>query len=290
MRNIIFLCLFISQTTFASIFKDVVRQEYITKSNIDPHQVQMLVDQLETLFTPIFDEHKAELIFEINWEDPTINLYAEQIGFSWFVHVYLGYYSLPEMTEDALALSLCHEIGHHLSGYPYKSTWSSAEGQADYFANHICTELLWKNDDNSSYVKEIPEKLLRLCQNSYPQQDEIELCSRKMLAGMQLAEIMATYSHSTVEQDIAPLPATPTMLYQHPSPQCRLNTFLRASLCHKPFNLKIIPGKQKARVVPVPRPAQGVNNLWARRESMQNSCDEEITSELLGARPHCWFK
>lgn len=287
-----FIAVFLLFTNIAvaSIFKDAIRSEYVSKSMIEEQYIHNVVSRLETLFSPIFKKHGADLLFQVNWEDPTINLYAEQLGFTWFVHVYMGYYTLPEMTEDALALSLCHELGHHISGYPYKSSWSSAEGQADYFANHVCSGMLWSDDDNTQFTTMIPDHLLQLCTEKYDSEQQVELCSRKMLAGLDLAQVMATHSNSTLEHDLVDLPVTDEIKFQHPTAQCRLNTFIHATLCSKQFNLSIIPGKQKARVVPVPRPNRGVNNLWARNQSLEYICDNRIENELDGARPSCWFK
>lgn len=288
-KRIIILLIF-TNTALGSIFKDFTRAEYVSKSMIEEQRVQEIVDHLEELFTPVFSYHRAKLLIQINWDDPTINLYAEQTGSDWLVHIFMGYYTLAGMSEDALALSLCHELGHHLSGYPYKSSWASAEGQADYFANHVCTGMLWEKDDNSSYRTKLPESLLKLCTDRYDLDDQIDLCSRKMQAGLSLAKVMADHSHTALENDLVKLPEVERMIYTHPTAQCRLNTFIRATLCSKKFNLRVIPGKQKAQVVPVPRPIRGVNTLWARKQSLKYICDQQINNEQIGSRPNCWFK
>ena len=56
----------------------------------------------------------------------------------------------PEITADGFLLVVCHELGHHLAGYPFIDDWAANEGQADYFATQSCTKNIWQNDNETN--------------------------------------------------------------------------------------------------------------------------------------------
>ena len=78
-------------------------------------------------------------IFET--DDMQFAAYAAR-GFSgeYSVEIFKGVRYHRLMTPDVYAMIVCHEIGHHLGGFPEKrgSSWAAVEGQADYYANLKC--------------------------------------------------------------------------------------------------------------------------------------------------------
>lgn len=52
---------------------------------------------------------------------------------------------------------LCHELGHHLGGAPFKPdiSWMSTEGQADYFSGSTCLKKIWRDEDNFKIVSQL---------------------------------------------------------------------------------------------------------------------------------------
>src|SRR5690606_37692278 len=120
------------------------------------------VKNFENFFAPIIeDEHNIELILFNSWSSNTVNAYAEQSRGKWMVTIYGGLARHKAITQDGLTLVLCHELGHHLGGYPKKSTnkWSSAEGQADYYSTAKCLRHFWKEENNELALqnKNVPE-------------------------------------------------------------------------------------------------------------------------------------
>lgn len=250
------------------------------------------VDAIGWNFSPIVARHEARLIMDRYWSDATINLYAEQMSMTWFIHVYGGYALLPNMTKDAFQLSLCHELGHHLAGFPYKSAWSAAEGQADYFATHACLGRLWKNDEvvNSQFEARVDPVSKRRCDEVFGPGPQRSLCYRKATAALTLAGVFAAYSGTApIDPGYSAFQPVSTTQYGHPTPQCRFETLVRGALCQKPFNWAKIPGKIPGQVVPVPSDATGSNALWAEKESALSVCVKGNPGEAAGARPDCWF-
>jgi hypothetical protein len=124
-----------------------------------------------------------------------------------------------ELTPDGLRLILCHEIGHFMGGAPKalrgnsdRRSWSSVEGQADYFATAKCLRTLFAGDPE-------PARTERIIQ-----------------AGESAARMFAAITGETR----APSVKTPDRsnvfrtLSVHPSAQCRLDTFVVGANCPIP--------------------------------------------------------
>lgn len=115
-----------------------------------------------------------------------------------------GLVNHEEMTTAMLDLFMCHELGHLLGGDPKvvlrngKKSWSSVEGQADYFATAECMPKLGHARDEIINASVTLTKLIA-----------------KMRGYQQLP--------STEQVDRS----RPGYLVQtHPAPQCRLDTLL----------------------------------------------------------------
>src|SRR5690606_4595293 len=91
-----------------------------------------------------------KLIINLDWADKNINAYASlDMEDNPIINITGGMLTHPEMTSDAIGLIICHELGHFYGGSPKKlrgrstkRSWSSAEGQADYFATAHCMKKL----------------------------------------------------------------------------------------------------------------------------------------------------
>lgn len=164
------------------------------------------------------------------WEDGTVNAYAEDIMGIKSVNFFGGFARLPEMTEDAFALVVCHEYGHHLGGAPRKngnySSWASAEGQADYFAVTKCLKRYFELMPLGQAIEELEQ-----CENA----DDRQLCSRIAITGERLAQIFHMVEGNPNEGPSLMTPSQhmveKTNKDQYPSNQCRTDTYLAAALC-----------------------------------------------------------
>ncbi len=226
----------------------------------------------EKFFAPQIErEHNAELQVYSSWASNTVNAYAERDEDAWLITIYGGLARHKAITLDGYKLVLCHELGHHLGGYPKKSTnkWSSAEGQADYFATMKCLRQWWENENNETIVSSmtIPAHVKNECALSYSDKKEQALCQRMSMAGRSVALLIQDLDQDSIE----PKFETPDPLivrainYMHPYAQCRLDTFFNGAIC------------------PV-----------SQLVSMENDNETSGTcharnGDSRGLRPRCWF-
>ena len=179
------------------------------------------------------------------------------------------------MTEDLLAFVACHEMGHHLGGAPQKpmKPWSSAEGQADYFAATKCMRKYMQEDDNVYMIsqREVSPPLLvtQKCSSHFTRAREVAICQRTSLAALAMAKIAHQLRFG---QGLAPhfespdLSKVETTNYGEPSPQCRLDTAFQGALCSKGDDEDFHPAH------------------FERGACTQSQGHEE------GVRPRCWYR
>ncbi len=179
-----------------------------------------------------------ELVIEKRWEDATVDAFATRDDLNNPVIVINGGLARhPEMTRDGLALLICHEVGHHLGGAPknYRGTsglrgWSSAEGQADYFATTKCLPNIFKNDsDFKNFENDVDPTELSAAMNKCKD----TVCARTVLAGLAVSRVFASLQKGSLEPSLLQNDPTKvlTTIYKHPNPQCRLDTYLSGANC-----------------------------------------------------------
>jgi hypothetical protein len=246
-----------------------------------------VLEQLESNFLPLFAFHGARFKIDRMWSSPTVNAFAKRDGDTWIVEMHGGLARRPEMTADGFAMTLCHEIGHHLGGYPFKGdTWASTEGQADWYAAQACARWLWLNDSgNAAFRMTAPQAVRDRCDAEWNTVVRQDLCYRIAVAGKSLADLLAR--NDTVKPAFGqndPNVVTTTNA-DHPAPQCRLDTFENASLCTVTPDLDFIPGADEPL---------GRNSHAAELQAARNTCIP--ASAWAGAvdynrqdHPTCWF-
>lgn len=139
------------------------------------------------------------------------------------------------LKELEITLLFCHELGHFDGGAPFKmrgrsqrKSWSSSEGQADYFSTLKCI----KDFDilAMDYTK---------IQNSTIKREVSEICKSDKECEMMLASIYKlTRVYQSWTNDLSELsfyktnlyPASATIL-EYPSNQCRLMTLFNGYMC-----------------------------------------------------------
>lgn len=251
-------------------------------SNVTEDQFNQIIDKAEAFYKPLVKAaHGGTLSVNRRWTDSTVNASASQFLGGWQVNMYGGLARRPEVTPDGFALVLCHEIGHHLGGYPFSSTWAGNEGSADYFATLSCARELWKNETETNAASaEIVEELPKaLCDQVWTETDERNLCYRSMNASKSLATLLGALAGQKVSFDTPDKSVVKATYMSHPAGQCRLDTYSAGALCKQDFDRNVIPGKDMG--------------------SKRNSRDAEQASSIstclrvdfeTGARPLCWFK
>jgi hypothetical protein len=251
-----------------------------------------VIDEAEAVYGKIVSQHfNAQLKINRLWANSTVNASAQQSGNLWSVDMYGGMARRPEITRDGFALVLCHELGHHLGGYPFQKNvffaaprdWAAAEGEADYFATQACSRLLWQNQTqkNAEYRAIVPAYPKALCDGAWTAESDQNLCYRQMMANKSVADVNAFGEFKKPSWEIPSKSVVGATDNGHPATQCRLDTYIAGALCSKDFNMTVIPAKSLA--------ANKRNSVEGEQEAAISSCmqSDGFTS---GFRPRCWFK
>lgn len=226
---------------------------------------KQFVYEIRDLYRPIIAEQPFELVFVPQWNKTAVDSYTI-LASKHMIFINGGIARAKYMTKDALALVVCHEIGHNLGGYPQKpfiggAPWSSAEGQADYYAASKCLKRYFDENYREVDNGEVVHSPLALdrCREVYREGREFNTCLRIVKAGEAIIATLSAEYLGHTNQSIA----TPSTFVvdetnvQYPSMQCRLDTYFRGALCDFDYH-----------------------------------GDEYCTDKdrPYGARPHCWFK
>jgi hypothetical protein len=254
--------------------------------NITEKQFNKITDDIVGVFAPIAKLHGANLVGVKNWSDSTVNAYADQSGSEWQVQMFGGLARRPEVTLDGFALVVCHEVGHHLAGFPFYSgfgEWAASEGQSDYFAAQVCARKIWAQDEktNARFANIASETVRNSCDASWKSTRSRNLCYRIAMAGQSLALLLGALGNEEYPDFSHPDPVTvdQTVDY-HPAAQCRLDTYFMGSVCNVNFDLTTIPGRDNE---------EGQNSAAAEQIAAFHSCAASEGTNF-GARPRCWFK
>lgn len=234
-----------------------------------------VLDKMEALYAPIIADKGKRLSVDRNWEDGTVNAYAQQLGNVWKISMFGGLARHPAVTADGFALVACHELGHHLGGQPKKrsffgGSWASNEGQSDYFGNAKCMRKYFEQDNNIDIVAnmDVPEYVTVRCERNFTTAEDVAMCERGAMAGMSLAGLF----HALRNLDVPLLFETPDTKVvartddNHPASQCRLDTYFQAALCE----------------------ISAYEDL-SDRDAATGACNRS-TGHTDGLRPLCWYK
>lgn len=251
--------------------------------NLTEKDFNEVIDEAEAIYKPLLKSTQNSTL-KVNrlWTNNTVNASAIQFGNGWEVNMYGGLARRPEITRDGFAIVLCHEIGHHMGGYPFASNWAADEGQSDYFATLSCGRLLWKNElAKNAESREIIEDLPKAkCDATFETEDEQNLCYRLMIAGKSTADLLSALGGTKAAWNTPDKKVVGSTYHMHPEGQCRLDTYMQGALCTTKFDETLIPGKSLGNKR---------NSADAERESARVTCTQFDDFEV-GYRPLCWFK
>lgn len=268
---------FCSQFSFASILPENNRAIPVSDKNegLTEAQYNLVIDKVDATYRPIVEKLGKKLTIHRLWEDSRVNAGTTMKGKEIILRMYGGYARHPLISEDAYALVLCHELGHHLGGIPRKifrsgnPGWPSVEGQADYFATLKCLRKVFRKDNNQEIVGKLSVTpfMRDKCTATFKTDWEVAICIRTAVAGLVNSSISADIRNTEV-----PTLETPDQnvvektFEEHPVPQCRLDTYFNGAVCEV--------------------------------SSFRSLSDEDETigachishGHLIGSRPECWFK
>jgi len=254
-------------------------------SNVTESEFMEVIDRVTAIYQSDFKDRSMTLQIKGDWEDGSVNAYAQRKGRMAFVNMFGGMARHHAINKDSFALVVCHELGHHIGGVPKKLSragnmygnygekvysWASNEGQADYFASMKCLRRYLDQEDNIRDIKNksIPSFVRISCQNQFNMASDVAICIRSALAGYSLANLF-----NSVRGRWAPLsfenkdPSKVLKTYdKHPAPQCRLDTYFSGALCDKEVSDEVSDTEQD-------------KGVCSRKEGY-----------VVGARPLCWFR
>jgi hypothetical protein len=233
-----------------------------------------VIDEAETIYSSIFSQEGGKLVVERNWDDGTVNAFAQRIGTNWKISMFGGLARHETITSDGFALVVCHELGHHIGGAPKKASawsnsWASNEGQADYFATLKCLRRLWISDNNEAIVRkmEVPKTLRDACNAQWLWSRDYNICIRGGMAGDSVAKLFAALRRGEPAKfDTPDQRVVAKTDDNHPAHQCRLDTYFQGALCEVDMN-------------------ENVNQA----EEVAGTCHGSL-GHSVGLRPLCWFK
>jgi hypothetical protein len=262
-------CLFTTSLAQASI---VPRSEHPVKlieersNGMTEETFNRVLDQIEQLYGHTIFQLGGDLSLQRYWSSSSVDAHSIQVNSKWIIRIFGGLARHPEMTPDGLALVVCHEIGHHLAGFPQLNDWSASEGNADYFATQTCLKKLW-GKDTTGFGEPLPSRPAALCSEQSIWGGSF--CARAMQASFRVASFLASLEGATIDWNQPDSQIVSQTNLGYPTPQCRLDTFVAGTLCERPSTENLIP--------------------WNEKELAASSCHPS-RFDRKGLRPSCWFK
>lgn len=176
-----------------------------------------IITLFETTFSPLAEVNGRKLVFMTDYDEDWIQAFARRWEEDQVI-VYGGVAAVKNGSEDTFALILCHETGHLYGGHPVSDehNFLSVEGQADYWATQMC----------------LPQILPKLS-GRIPSKESLTECRGDILCARTIDAVLAVTAQFADNRNLPhPELATPdqtiveTLLFTHPTPQCRLDTMI----------------------------------------------------------------
>lgn len=201
-------------------------------------QFDNVLNTLEKIYKPMAAKIGKTLNIRHLWTDETVNASTSQSGTTITLNMYGGLARHEAVTMDGFALVVCHEMGHNFGGAP-KSGWATIEGQADYYANLKCLRMVFADESarNFTRTQESSDSTARkACQAAWKTTEDQNICVRNAMAGKSVSYLFKALHNSAVlpGYDTPDPKVVTTMFTDHPATQCRMDTYLAASVCAQP--------------------------------------------------------
>jgi hypothetical protein len=238
-------------------------------SGLTEAQFHQVLDVVEATYTRILGPRGMKFIVERRWSDDTANA-APFSGASFMgLSISGGLARVRGMTQDALALITCHELGHLLGGYPQANPGQSNEGQADYFATAKCLREIFAQPAAHlfSRLEAIDATAQTACARAFHVTAERSTCVRSAMAAVSASAATTGWG----DDDPAPSLGTPDPFQttvtddRHANRQCRLDTQFQGALCSKRST-----------------------DPFSDTDPVAGACTE-LEHFSLGLRPRCWY-
>lgn len=231
-----------------------------------------IIDKVDKHYNPIVEAKGGNLKWSRNWSNSKVNASAQRFFWSWKVSMYGGLARHPLVTDDAFAMVVCHELGHHLGGVPGPEgflSWASNEGQSDYFASLKCFRRVFESEDNEAIVAEmdVPQLVKEKCSANYSLDSDVALCIRSSMAGKSLAMLLGDLRGNSDVNFHTPDPKVVSKTNNaHPAAQCRMDTMFQGAICDRRLSDEV-----------------------SDEDALAGTCNRS-QGDVDGVRPLCWYK
>lgn len=202
-----------------------------------------------TLISFLDQQYRVEILksahqfsWNFDWHNEYLGAGSNFNQHEFQVMLWGGFVRAPGSNFEIVAFTLCHEIGHYLAGAPYQVLnheiqWSSAEGQADWFAAKECLPKVFNNFSSFNKYKTFQHEVdtSAICDAKAVHKN---LCQWILGAGQDFSEFTSYYFLDNgvkvptpkLNQKALEEPAL-TIVSSYPSAQCRLDTIKLGGLC-----------------------------------------------------------
>lgn len=235
----------------------------VNAQGIDKAVYDKVLDRIEAIYGPIVAAKGAKLSVNRKWEDATVNASAQQMWGTWHINMYGGLARHAAVTEEGFALVACHEMGHHLGGFPKKS-WATNEGGSDYYATLKCMRMVYGDAQPLGPVDAFADAA---CKAQFGAAG-LNACRNGARGGQSVAFLFQALRNSPTPPKFDTPNATVVdrMLDAHPETQCRLDTYFNGALCTAALGTEVSGTDPNA-------------GACTRKNGDQG-----------GLRPRCWYK
>ena len=189
---------------------------------------QNVMDLVKSTFKLEASQKTEDITIHGYWDSTRVNAGVTRIEGKVVISIYGGLARRSEITPGALALALCHEIGHAYGGLPYINPDAniSAEGQADYFGAGECLKrVLPKLANDDGVADDIDREIGASCHADV-------FCERMLNASLRLSQLFAAAKNEGSPRiDTPDQSVTQRTILSYPkTAQCRLDTYYNATL------------------------------------------------------------
>ncbi len=205
------------------------------RSNITEELFNEIIQLGYQFYNSFAEEYNETLQINNRWDDPTVNANVSRFGAMVTINMYGGLARRDEVTPDAFALVLCHELAHAYGGVPYLRPYSkiSAEGQSDYYGAKTCLKKVFTELPTDGAFYDPTPIMEEKCAATSDRLEDYNMCLRGLHAGFSLGHLLSTFKVS----DPIPSFETPdtqvvssTQLSYPDTTQCRLDTYMVGTL------------------------------------------------------------
>lgn len=207
---------------------------------ISKAEFAVILDKTYKIYAPLISKMGSTLKVVNYWSDGRVNASSSRSGNILYVFMFGGLARHDAINYEAMVLATCHELGHHLGGFPKKAstglTWSTAEGGSDYFASLKCMRKYFATEDNAAILKkkagELDPFAVSRCQQAFTTTKDRLICMRSSLGAQSMANFFASTGPGFMYKFNTPSTYKPSAtIMGYPNDQCRLDTYFAGMLC-----------------------------------------------------------